>query len=144
MISSSFNLVYFLHSAYTFQNGQTHCLFSVTCGQSVLIAFHTFFIYVYIRMLKSKEFTKCQNNASPSILNVYFFQLSSNFWKFHSIPPFQPEQEPEMILVALLLLLYSHCSLYVLHSGALHQPNLHISLPNKFFFTDTILSPLFL
>lgn len=145
MSSPSFNLVYFLHSACSFQNGQNDCLFSVTCGRAVLIAFHTFFIEFFLEILKYKDFTKCQKKIVFFTTANVLFSASTQDCKVQLHPlPIKVEQKLEGVLITLFLLLlhlYSHCSLTVLHSFPLHQPPLNLIPPSKSFFINTMLSP---
>lgn len=113
MSSSPFHLVYILASAYSFQLGQKTLSIQCDMWKSSLNCISHFIHRIFLEMLKSKKFTKCQKKKSPFLFLMLFFQLSIKTWKFHCNPPLEPEQEPVTASVTLLLFLYScvYCTL---------------------------------
>lgn len=145
MSSSSSNLVYLFAFCILFPKWTKilyiHCDMWMSCLNWISHFLHT----VFLEMLKSKELTNVKKKKKNLLFSVsYFSQLSSQIFKFHCIPPLEPEQEPARVLVTVFPLLCSYCSLPGLHSCPLHEPTLDLLLPNKSFFSDTILSPSFL
>lgn len=137
MSSSPFHLVYILASAYSFQLGQKTLSIQCDMWKSSLNCISHFIHRIFLEMLKSKKFTKCQKKKiSLSFPNALFSAFNQDLKV-----PLQPTTRTR----ARACNSFCHSAsipllLCVLHSCPFYQRDLDLIVPNKSFFID-ITSP---